>query len=213
MANGEDYDGLEQAAGGDVRPTAELVGRTFELLDFEQIPTRWEDEKTGEKRHTQIATLILDGEELRYWLGGVLVSRQLSWAKTTGRLPMTMKLGGQGNQDSPYKLVRPDEETPLVTAGKAAGAKVVGRSKDALAGFRDNDGTVDTKGFGRFWQEQNYGLDELRGIIGPLTASALEHWFKVNKGKTVDDLLTLAMASRGDAAMADQEVPEEEPFE
>ena len=41
MANGDDYDGLEQAAGGDVRPTAELVGATFELLDFEEIQPRW----------------------------------------------------------------------------------------------------------------------------------------------------------------------------
>ena len=210
MANGDDYDGLEQAAGGDVRPTAELVGATFELLDFEEIQTRWEDEKTGAKRHTQIATLVLEGDEepLRYWLGGVQVNRQLAYLKTTGSLPMVMKLGGQGNQDSPYKLVRPDEETPLVKAGKAAGAKVVERKQmDALIAFRDNDGALDTKGFGRFWQDQGYGLDELRDIIGPLTAVSVEKWFSENPGKPVDELLKVAKAKHGGETGA------EEPFE
>ena len=106
MANGDDYDGLEQAAGGDVRATAELMGATFKLLDFEEIQTRWEDEKTGAKRQTQIATLILNGEEepLRYWLGGVKVNRQLVYLKTTGRLPLVMKLGGEGNGRCPEGL-------------------------------------------------------------------------------------------------------------
>lgn len=205
----DDYDGLEQAAGGDVRATAELMGTTFELLSFEEVETRYKDEKLGKNRVTQIATLVLEGEEeqLRYWLGGVQVNRQLAYLKTTGRLPLIMKLGGEGNQDSPYKLIRPDDETPLVEAGRAAGAKVVGRKgADALEAFRQGGtGTLDTKGFVRFWQDQGYGPDDLHEIIGPITASSLEHWFKVNKGKTVDDLLTIAEANRAE--------PEELPFE
>jgi len=208
MADGEDYDGLEQAAGGDVRATAELIGATFTLIDFEEIQTRWEDEKTGNKRTTQIATLILEGEEeqLRYWLGGVQLNRQLSWVKTTGRLPMVMKLGGEGNQDSPYKLVAPGEETPLVEASKAAGGLVVERKgADALVGFRDKKGALDAKAFVGFWQDQGFGPDDLSEIIGPITASSLEHWFKTNKGKAVEDLLLIAEANRDN--------PEELPFE
>ena len=128
------------------------------------------------------------------------MNRQLAYLKTTGRLPMVMKLGGQGNQDSPYKLVRPNEETPLVEAGKAAGAKVVERKQmDALMAFRDNKGVLDAKGFVRFWQDQNFGPDDLSEIIGPVTASSLEHWFKTNKGKTVDNLLAIAKANRDNA--------------
>lgn len=212
---GDDYDGLEQAAGGDVRATAELMGMTFELLSFEEVETRYKDEKLGKNRVTQIATLILEGEEeqLRYWLGGVQVNRQLAYLKTTGRLPLVMKLGGEGNQDSPYKLVPPDDETPLVEAGKAAGAKVVGRKGiDALAAFRDKEGALDTKGFGRFWQDQGHGLDELRDIIGPLTASSVEHWFKVNKGKQLDSLLDLAQANREKSTEDDMDAGAEDPF-
>lgn len=208
MAENEDYDGLESAAGGDVRPTTELMGTVFTLIDFEVVETRYKDEKTGQNRMTQIATLIPEDEEehVRYWLGGVQVNRQLSWLKTTGALPMVMKLGGEGTQESPYKLVRPDEETPLVEAGKAAGAKVVGRKgADALMGFRDKQGKLDQSAFVGFWQDQGFGADDLGEIIGPITASSVEHWFKTNKGKTVDDLLTIAQANRDE--------PEELPFE
>ena len=200
MAKGDGYDGLEQAAGGDVRATAELMGATFELIDFEEIQTRWEDERTDAKRQTQIATLILDGEELRYWLGGVKVNRQLAYLKTTGRLPLVMKLGGEGNQDSPYKLVRPDEapaESPLVKRAKAAGARPVKDAPfDSLQSFRGNDGKLDGAAFVRFWQGQGYGPDNLSDIVGAASGPAVEEWFKKNKGKTVDDLLTIAQANR-----------------
>jgi len=207
MTSGDDYDGLEQAAGGDVRPIAELLGTIFTLLDFETVETRYKDEKTGQQRSTQIAILIPDGEDepLRYWLGGVQVNRQLFWLKTTGRLPIVMKLGGEGTQDSPYKLMRPGEKAPVVQAAKSAGAKVTGRKPfDALEGFR-TDGVLDGKAFVRFWQDQGFGPDELSEIIGPITASALEQWFKQNKNKTVDNLLAIAQANRDE--------PQELPFE
>lgn len=204
--NGDDYDGLEKAAGGDISPTAELLDQTFTLIDFEAVGTRFKDETTGGQRNTQIATLILEGEaeEQRFWLGGVMVNRQLAWLKTTGRLPMLIKLGGKGTQDSPYKLVQPDgedTESPLAKRARAAGPKVV----DALEGFRDKDGKLDGVGFVRFWQDQGYGPDELSDIVHATTPSAVEHWFKTHKGKTMNDLLAIAQANR--------EEPEELPFE
>jgi hypothetical protein len=197
-----DYDGLRQASGGDVRPTAELLGQTFTIIDFEDIETRFQDAKGGNKS-THIATLTLEGEEeqVRYWLGGVVLNRQLAWLKTTGRLPFRLKLGGKGNQEAPYELVEPGAElrkkpqNPEVerpkTKPKVDRPKTFkDRIDDPLDYFRTGDGKLDSKAFMQWWEEEG-GLtsNDLASVIGKPTMTALEAWFAADLTRTVQGLV------------------------
>jgi len=198
-----DYDGLRQASGGDVRPTTELLGQTFTIIDFEDIETRFQDAKGGNKS-THIATLTLEGEEeqVRYWLGGVVLNRQLAWLKTTGRLPFRLKLGGKGNQEAPYELVEPetpqwDAYHPLKLAKPVAEKikpKVVKTFKqridDPLDYFRLGSGQLNSKAFMQWWEEEG-GLtsNDLASVIGKPTMTALEAWFAADATRTVQGLV------------------------
>jgi len=208
-----DYDGLRQASGGDVRPTAELLGQTFTLVEFESIETRYKDEKGGGNKSTHIATLTLDGEEeqVRYWLGGVVLNRQLAWLKTTGRLPFRVKLGGKGNQEAPYELEEPDGK-PKAQKPKADKPKVdrpktfKQRIDDPLDYFRLGSGQLDSKAFMQWWEEEG-GLtsNDLAGVIGQPTMTALEAWFAADPTRTVQGLV--------DEASGETQVDEALPFE
>jgi len=219
-----DYDGLRQASGGDVRPTTELLGQTFTIIDFEDIETRFQDAKGGNKS-THIATLTLEGEEeqVRYWLGGVVLNRQLAWLKTTGRLPFRLKLGGKGNQEAPYELVEPetpqwDASHPLKLA-KPVAEKIkpkVDRPKtfkqktdDPLDYFRTGDGKLDSKAFMQWWEEEG-GLtsNDLASVIGKPTMTALEAWFAADLTRTVQGLVDEAS---GETQV--DEIKDELPFE
>ena len=190
MTNGDDYDGLEQAAGGDVRAMAELLGTTFTLVDFESVETRFKDEKTGLNRCTHIARIIPEGEEeeVRYWMGGVVVNRQLTWLKTTGRLPFRVNLGGKGNQEAPYKLVAPDKK-PTVKKPPASRLGRVPGPDDPLDYFRLGNGKLDTKAFVVWWQEQGFGPDDLADVVGATSASAVEAWFAADPMRTIQALI------------------------
>jgi len=216
-----DYDGLKQSSGGDIRPMAELLGQTFTLVDFEDIETRFKDERTGLNRCTHIARVILDGEEeeVRYWMGGVIVNRNLAWIKTTGRLPFRVKLGGKGNQEAPYELVEP--ETPQWDAShppklaKPVAEKIkpkVDRPKtfkdriaDPLACFR-KDGKLDSKAFVQWWEEEG-GLtsNDLASVIGQPTMTALEAWFAADATRTVQGLVDEASGTAVDEALPFEE--------
>jgi len=219
-----DYDGLRQASGGDVRPTTELLGQTFTIIDFEDIETRFQDAKGGGNKATHIATLTLEGEEeqVRYWLGGVVLNRQLAWLKTTGRLPFRLKLGGKGNQEAPYELVEPetpqwDASHPLKLA-KPVAEKIkpkVDRPKtfkdridDPLAYFRTGDGKLDSKAFVQWWEEEG-GLtsNDLASVIGKPTMTALEEWFAADPRRTVQMLVDAA------GGVSQAEIDEALPFE
>jgi len=198
-----DYDGLRQASGGDVRPTTELLGQTFTIIDFEDIETRFQDAKGGNKS-THIATLTLEGEEeqVRYWLGGVVLNRQLAWLKTTGRLPFRLKLGGKGNQEAPYELVEPEEKAkkprtlkPKTTAKDVTyspenGVNLPPPPDDPLDYFRLGDGKLDSKAFVQWWEEEG-GLtsNDLASVIGKPTMTALEAWFAADPTRTVQGLV------------------------
>jgi len=198
-----DYDGLRQASGGDVRPTTELLGQTFTIIDFEDIETRFQDAKGGNKS-THIATLTLEGEEeqVRYWLGGVVLNRQLAWLKTTGRLPFRLKLGGKGNQEAPYELVEPEEKAkkprtlkPKTTAKDVTyspenGVNLPPPPDDPLDYFRLGDGKLDSKAFVQWWEEEG-GLtsNDLASVIGKPTMTALEAWFAADLTRTVQGLV------------------------
>jgi hypothetical protein len=203
-----DYDGLRQAAGGDVRPTAELLGQTFTLIDFENVETRYKDEKGGGNKSTHIATLTLDGEEeqVRYWLGGVVLNRQLAWLKTTGRLPLRLKLGGKGNQESPYELVEPDEK-PKVKPKAEKPKAFKERIGDPLDYFRTGDGKLDSKAFVQWWEEEGLTSNDLASVIGKPTMTALEAWFAADATRTVQGLVDEA------SGMSQAEIDEALPFE
>lgn len=200
-----DYDGLRQASGGDVRPTAELLGQTFTLIDFENVETRYKDEKGGGNKSTHIATLTLDGEEeqLRYWLGGVVLNRQLAWLKTTGRLPFRVKLGGKGNQEAPYELEEPDgkpkAQKPRADKPKAFKEKVA--EDDPLAYFRLGDGKLNSKAFVEWWEGGVLTSNDLSGVIGTPTMSALQSWFDADPTRTLDTLVDEASGTQVDEAL------------
>jgi len=217
-----DYDGLRQASGGDVRPTTELLGQTFTIIDFEDIETRFQDAKGGNKS-THIATLTLEGEEeqVRYWLGGVVLNRQLAWLKTTGRLPFRLKLGGKGNQEAPYELVEPEEKAkkprtlkPKTTAKDVTyspenGVNLPPPPDDPLDYFRLGDGKLDSKAFVQWWEEEG-GLtsNDLASVIGKPTMTALEAWFAADPTRTVQGLVDEAS---GETQV--DEIKDELPFE
>ena len=212
MANGDVYDGLAKAAGGDIGPTAELVGCVFTLLSFETVETKFKDDK-GKNKVTQIATLVLEGQEesQRNWLGGVELNRQLPWLEQNGHLPVVVKLGGEGNQDSPYELVAPDQKAPAKK--KAAPLKERLTSDDPLSSFRLDTGKLDTTAFVRWWQEQGLGPDELADVVGAANATAVEAWFAADPLRTTQTLIDEA---RFDSVPEDQELPfddQELPFE
>ena len=214
--NGDIYDEIEAAAGGDIGPTLELLGQTFTLVDFELQQTRFIDEKTGENRITHIATVALEGgseeERPRYWLGGFLVNRQLAAIREKGiPLPLLLKLGGKGTKESPYMLLRPDgtassavaslpeadseenpKDSPLVKRAKKAGATevVTVRRKDG------EQADMPWADFCGLWQGEGYGLDELGDICGATSAQALTHWFAADKGRTITVLKVEATKRR-----------------
>jgi len=203
-----DYDGLRQSAGGDVRPTAELLGQTFTIIDCEDIETRFQDPKGGGNKTTHIATLTLEGEEeqVRYWLGGVVLNRQLAWLKTTGRLPFRVKLGGKGNQEAPYELVEPDGKPKAKPKTKTT-ARDVTCSEDPLAYFRTGDGKLDSKAFVQWWSEQGLTSNDLASVIGKSTMSALQSWFDANPTRTVQGLVDEAMGETKPPWAEDEALP------
>jgi hypothetical protein len=205
MANGDVYDGLAKAAGGDIGPTAELVGCVFTLLSFETVETKFKDDK-GKNKVTQIATLVLEGQEesQRNWLGGVELNRQLPWLEENGHLPVVVKLGGKGNQESPYELVAPNaESSPDAPPAEAKSAKkAVGqKSADPLAHFRNPDGSLnwegDPKSFVETLERQPEGFTRygLAAVIGAYSPQALEHWLKVGN-RTITDLKKVMLKAR-----------------
>ncbi len=202
MAEASVYDELRSAASGDVIATSELLDRTFTIISHEQITTGFKD-KNDNPKVTNIAVIKFEGEdeEIRAWLGGVQLNRQLHTMSAKGHLPLRVVLRRNPGPNEPYYL-----DDPSAGAYKTAD-KILG---DPLGEFRDG-GKLDAAAFIQWWHDRGYTTEELTSIIGGNKPSELEKWFAV-EGRELQTLVKAAHDLRFAPDLADEEA-EDLPFE
>lgn len=206
MANGDVYERAAQAAETPSTPTEQLLGEVFSIESFRKQTTKF-----GERYIATIRWPVDSDATQEAWMSGVKLSRQLEAIKDD--LPVVFKLGGKGNQESPYELVEPGAESapslPVAPAKKTVRQKL----EDPLAHFRTlPGGSLDFDKFVRTLEQQAEGFTryELTAVIGAYSVQALEHWLKVKNG-TITDLKNAILARR---EVTPEGPPEEEiPFE
>lgn len=205
---------LEQA--GDRPGMEELEGQVFQINKAFEIEKEKSTFQEGDYFFANLDIQVEDEDrvyEMQQRFTGRRVIRQLIWIKQENLIPIRVRVCHRPDlAGNPWSLEVVDsneaaQSEPVEPRGQVATAikKPTRAAPDALEGFRDKDGKLDGVGFVRFWQDQGYGPDELSEIVGAASASAVEHWFKVNKGKTMNDLLAIAQTNRDN--------PEELPFE
>lgn len=126
---------IAEEAYGEILKQAEMINVTFTLQDAEVVT--FEDEQTGEPRHSYKATIQIDDEPpVLCWLGGRIVFRQVEWLLANGKLPLIVKLiRDAALKGQPYKLqtvaaapkaTRPkgDQTVELLAAALAAVGEV-----------------------------------------------------------------------------------------
>jgi hypothetical protein len=179
MTNENIYDKAAQAAESTAIPTAELLGEVFAIESFKSVETQFG------KRYIATIRWPADSDETQEaWMSGVILSRQLDSIKDD--LPAIWTLHRDDEPNSPYKLIAPPEKPKMKP-------KVVKTFKeridDPLDYFRLGDGTLDSKAFVQWWNEQELDSNDLASVIGKLTMDALEAWFAADATRTVQGLV------------------------
>lgn len=191
------YEKAAQAAKGTALPTQQLVGEVFSIESFETVETQF-----GKRQIATIRWPVDSDETQEAWMSGVVLSRQLEAIKDD--LPAVWTLRRDDEPNSPYELVAPPEKAkkpkPFKERIKTT-ARDVTCSDDPLAYFRTGDGKLDSKAFVQWWSEQGLCSNDLAGVIGQPTMSALQSWFDADATRTVQGLVDEASGTQIDEAL------------
>lgn len=170
----------EEAWEGAAKKQSELVNLTFTIVAAKHITYDYQ----GEQRQTYVATVAMDGKEEDYYLGGLMVDKQVKYLLDSNLLPTRVRL----IRDADRKGM------PYVLKGMAA---------------ESNGATPETAPKGSFATDadlitgaiEKAGIDEVVLALGDLSKVIMVDedgaYVLVTKGLSLPDAATIRKTLRG----------------
>lgn len=168
----------EEAWEGAAKKQSELVNLTFTIVAAKHITYDYQ----GEQRQTYVATVSMDGKEEDYYLGGLMVDKQVKYLIDNQKLPTRVRLIRDADRKGmPYVLKGMTAETngavPATTSAKSTDADLIASAVEKV------------------------GIDEVVLALGDLAKCiAVEEdgsYVLVTKGLSLPDAATIRKTLRG----------------